>query len=695
MKSFVLLAILLNISASFAAAPPYGQLSVSGKNLKGASGQNVQLRGMSLFWSQWMDKYYNADTVQALKCSWNTNVVRAAMAVDQGGYLTNASAQLNNVNAVVQAAINQGIYVIIDWHAHDNYQSQAVQFFSQMAQKYAGVPNVLYETFNEPLQVSWTGNLVPYHTAVINAIRQYDTKNIIIVGTPTWSQDVDVASQNPITGQSNIMYTLHYYAGTHKQDLRNKAQTALNNGLPIFVTEYGTVNADGNGGVDSASTQAWWDFLDQNMISYANWAVEDKSEGAAAFIPGTPATVAGVSSDSNLTPSGQMVKAKYKSQSNGVSCSGGTGPTTTTKVPSGQTTKGSATTTKAPSVTTTKPPSGGGNGKLNAKAVLASSWNGGMQVNIQFTNNDSKNVCSATFSVTLQSGQTVQSSWNMDSAGSPNQYKLPSWANVAPGQQFSSSGMSLSGSNTAMPNINMSMNISRKLDGLELLKPEPMDSLKRESVYKFPYEEDGTMRRTIKKPLKRSTVDRKSAIFDRSKLRRPTATFFKEDEEQRQEGRKTREQLHIGPIFNGKDWPTRQWKETYMDSPRLIKRRPKDDPFVTPEEVNSCLLNWQPLEEPEKSPETIWELEGTPELESEADTEISFLEASFDENDHTADDSFLLKTLSSRNNNNNKDIEPTTENTDSLRDRTPINTHGKEYRLSRRKLFDSGFGEYE
>ncbi|KAI1710639.1 cellulase (glycosyl hydrolase family 5) domain-containing protein [Ditylenchus destructor] len=282
--------------------------------------QNVQLRGMSLFWSQWMDKYYNAGTVQALKCSWNTNVVRAAMAVDQGGYLTNASAQLSNVNAVVQAAINQGIYVIIDWHAHDNYQSQAVQFFGQMAQKYAGVPNVLYETFNEPLQVSWTGNLVPYHTAVIKAIRQYDKKNIIIVGTPTWSQDVDVASQNPITGQTNIMYTLHYYAGTHKQDLRNKAQTAINNGLPIFVTEYGTVNADGNGGVDSASTQAWWDFLDQNMISYANWAVEDKSEGAAAFIPGTPATVAGVSSDSNLTPSGKMVKAKYKSQSNGVSC---------------------------------------------------------------------------------------------------------------------------------------------------------------------------------------------------------------------------------------------------------------------------------------------------------------------------------------------------------------------------------------
>nr|ABY52965.1 GHF5 endoglucanase [Ditylenchus africanus] len=458
MKFFASLVIILNIAVSFAVSPPYGQLSVSGKNLKGSNGQNVQLRGMSLFWSQWMDKYYNADTIQALKCSWNTNVVRAAMAVDQGGYLTNASAQLNNVNNVVQAAINQGIYVIIDWHVSDNYQSQAVDFFTQMAQKYAGVPNVLYETFNEPLQVSWTGNLVPYHTAVINAIRKYDKNNVIILGTPTWSQDVDVASQNPITGQTNIMYTLHFYAGTHKQDLRNKAQTALNNGLPIFVTEYGTVNADGNGGVDTASTQAWWDFLEQNQISYANWAIEDKSEGAAALVPGTPATVAGVSSDSNLTPSGQIVKAKYKSQNNGVSCSGGSGSTATTKPPTGQTT----TTTKIPSattqkgsVTTTKPSSGGGNGKLVAQAVMASSWNGGMQVNIQFTNNDSKAVCSATFSVTPQSGQTVQSSWNMDSAGSANQYTLPSWANIAPGQQMSSSGMSINGSNTALPTVSV------------------------------------------------------------------------------------------------------------------------------------------------------------------------------------------------------------------------------------------------
>uniref|UniRef100_A0A915E334 Glycoside hydrolase family 5 domain-containing protein n=1 Tax=Ditylenchus dipsaci TaxID=166011 RepID=A0A915E334_9BILA len=375
-----LVCLLALVSSAFAAAPPYGQLSVSGTKLKGSNGQNVQLRGLSLFWSQWMGQYYNAGTVQALKCSWNANLVRAAMGVDQGGYLTDPTGQMNMVDSVVKAAIDQGIYVIIDWHAHDNYQSQAVSFFSQMAKKYAGVPNVIYETFNEPLGVSWKENLVPYHTAVIKAIRQFDTKNVIILGTPTWSQDVDVASQSPITGQSNLMYTLHYYAGSHKADLRSKAQTAINNGLPIFVTEYGTVNADGNGGVDTASSNEWWTFLNQNSISHANWAVEDKNEGAAVFVPGTPGTLAAVGSDSNLTPSGKLVKSILKAANSGVSCSGSSGSSggagsATTKAPAatkaGATTKATAT-TKAAASSSSK--------KLAVAPVINHNWSDGFQV---------------------------------------------------------------------------------------------------------------------------------------------------------------------------------------------------------------------------------------------------------------------------------------------------------------------------
>uniref|UniRef100_A0A915E9S4 Endoglucanase n=1 Tax=Ditylenchus dipsaci TaxID=166011 RepID=A0A915E9S4_9BILA len=431
-----LLCLLALVPTVFSAAPPYGQLSVSGSKLKGSNGQNVQLRGMSLFWSQWMGQYYTAGTVQALKCSWNANLVRAAMAVDQGGYLTDPTGQMNLVDTVVKAAIDQGIYVIIDWHAHDNYQSQAVTFFGQMAQKYAGVPNVIYETFNEPLGVSWKDNLVPYHTAVIKAIRQYDTKNVIILGTPTWSQDVDVASQSPITGQSNLMYTLHYYAGTHKADLRSRAQTAINNGLPIFVTEYGTVNADGNGGVDNSSSTEWWNFLNQNSISHANWAVEDKNEGAAV-------------SDSNLTPSGQLVKSVLKAANSGVSCSGGSAPSATTIASvtskAGATTKAASATTQASSSTSKK---------LTVAPVINHNWSDGFQVDFVFTNSDTKSVCSAIFTYALKAGQSLVNTWNME-ASSSNQYKLPSWVNIGIGASYRDTGISIKGTNSTLPSVSV------------------------------------------------------------------------------------------------------------------------------------------------------------------------------------------------------------------------------------------------
>uniref|UniRef100_A0A914CKY1 Glycoside hydrolase family 5 domain-containing protein n=1 Tax=Acrobeloides nanus TaxID=290746 RepID=A0A914CKY1_9BILA len=265
---------------------PYGRLAVSEKGIvSAATGQPVQLRGMSLFWSQWMGQFYNADTVQALKCSWNTNVVRAAMGVEQDGYLSNPERELQKVFSVVDAAIANGMYVIVDWHDHNaiNHQSQA-----------------------------------PYHEAVIAAIRANDPDNIIVVGTPNWSQYVDEAANDPITNYKNIAYTLHYYAGTHKQDLRNRATAALNKGLPLFVTEYGTVNADGGGAVDTNESNLWWNFLDENQISYVNWALDDKDEGSAALIPGT--TSQQVGDDSRLTASGRFVKDKYKSQNNGVHC---------------------------------------------------------------------------------------------------------------------------------------------------------------------------------------------------------------------------------------------------------------------------------------------------------------------------------------------------------------------------------------
>ena len=289
----------------------YGQLSVSGNKIVDKNGNAIQLRGMSFFWSQWIGKYYNYETVKWLKDDWQCTVVRAALAVDYGGYLENPEIEKAKIMAVVDAAIKEGIYVVIDWHDHEaeKHVQQAKTFFGEMAQKYGSYPNVIYETFNEPLDISWNEVLKPYHEAVIAEIRKYDSDNLIICGTRNWSQNVDDVIGHKID-DANVAYTLHYYAATHKQWLRDMATSALNNNVPLFVTEFGTTQASGDESIDAEESELWWQYLDEHKISWCNWSVADKEELAAALKSGASST--GNWQVSELTTSGNMVRNELK-----------------------------------------------------------------------------------------------------------------------------------------------------------------------------------------------------------------------------------------------------------------------------------------------------------------------------------------------------------------------------------------------
>jgi endoglucanase len=285
-------------------------LSVRGNQIL-AGGRPASFAGNSLFWSNtgWGgERYYTAGVVRWLQSDWRATIVRAAMGVDApGGYLHDRAGNLARVRTVVDAAIASDLYVIIDWHSHraESHRAEAVAFFEDMARTYGRHNHVIYEIYNEPLQISWSGIIKPYSEAVIAAIRAIDPDNLIVVGTPTWSQDVDVAAADPIAGP-NLAYTLHFYAGTHGQFLRDKAQKALDRGLALFVTEWGTVNANGDGAVAAEETRAWMDFLQARGISHLNWAVNDKAEGASVLVPGASTT--GGWKDDELTASGRLVK---------------------------------------------------------------------------------------------------------------------------------------------------------------------------------------------------------------------------------------------------------------------------------------------------------------------------------------------------------------------------------------------------
>ncbi len=256
----------------------HGALSVVGKQLTGKNGKPVVLRGMSFGWHNFWPRFYNAEAVEWLAKDWKSTVVRAAMGIEPArGYLKNKDSSVRLVRAVVEAAIENDIYVIIDWHSHNINLEEAKEFFALMAKDYGHHPHVIYEIFNEPDQESWA-EVKKYSEELISVIRAIDPDNIILVGSPHWDQDVHIVADDPLVGQTNIMYTLHYYAATHKEGLRKKADYALSKGIPLFISESAGMEATGDGPLDEKEWKRWIKWSEKNQISWITWSVSDKDE---------------------------------------------------------------------------------------------------------------------------------------------------------------------------------------------------------------------------------------------------------------------------------------------------------------------------------------------------------------------------------------------------------------------------------
>ena len=270
----------------------YGRIGVKGNRVVDKNGDPVVLRGMSLYWSQWKGQFYNPDCIKWLRDDWRCTVVRASMAV--GTYLQTPDVEKKKIETVVQACIDLGIYVIIDWHTDRNSAlPQSQVFFEEMATKYGDKPNVIFELWNEPLNnADWSTVIKPYHEAVIPRIRAH-SQNLIVAGTQTWSQDVDKASRDPL-----------------KFD--NVATTAMNNGIALFVTEWGASEASGNGRLDEVETRTWLDFMDKNQLSWCTWSVADLGETSAALKPG--ADPKGGCADDMIKPAGKLVRDELRAK---------------------------------------------------------------------------------------------------------------------------------------------------------------------------------------------------------------------------------------------------------------------------------------------------------------------------------------------------------------------------------------------
>lgn len=292
----------------------WGQLQIKGAQLCDQQGRPVILRGVSLGWHNLWPRFYNKKAVKTLKNDWHANVIRAAMGIMiEDNYLENPEYAMQCMTPVIESAIKNDVYVIIDWHSHKLMTAEAVKFFGQMAKKYGKYPHVIYELYNEPVEDSWD-DLKVYAQTVIQEIRKYDPDNIILMGCPHWDQDVHLVAESPLTGVSNVMYTLHYYASTHKDYLRDRMREAAKK-IPIFVSESGVTEASGDGEINEAETQKWVDLMEELKISWVFWSVSDKNESCSMLLP--RATPSGPWADDVIKRSGRIVKGlltKYNAE---------------------------------------------------------------------------------------------------------------------------------------------------------------------------------------------------------------------------------------------------------------------------------------------------------------------------------------------------------------------------------------------
>lgn len=312
---FVGILVVCFVSVPARAATPvekWGRLKVSGTNLVSESGKKVQLKGVSTHGIAWFPQYVNKSCFKSFK-KMGVNTIRLAFYSDPGaGYSTSLYKTLDDG---VRYASELGMYVIIDWHILSDgnpktHQKQALKFFTRFAKKYGSQKNILYEICNEPNgDVTWKRDIKPYANKVINRIRKYDKKNVVVVGTPTWSQDVDVVANSPLK-QKNVVYALHFYAATHKEDLRNKVKTAYQAGLPMLVSEFSICDASGNGAIDKKSATKWMKLLKQYKIGYVAWNVSNKNETSALIKSGCQKT--GGFTKGNLSKSGKWIASWWK-----------------------------------------------------------------------------------------------------------------------------------------------------------------------------------------------------------------------------------------------------------------------------------------------------------------------------------------------------------------------------------------------
>lgn len=374
----------------------HGRPRVSGTSLVDEAGEPFQVKGISTHGLAWYPQFVNAEAFQTWR-DWGANTVRLSLYSDgDGGWCSGGDREklLATLYDGVDAASSEGMYAIVDWHILSDgnpltHAEEAEEFFSAVAQHYPNQANVIYEICNEPNGGTTWDQIHDYASQIIPVIRTNSPDAVVVVGTPNWSQDVDQVTSKPLAFD-NLVYSLHFYAGTHKGSLREKAEAALTAGTPLLVSEFGITDASGNGSCDEASANEWMSFLDDNGIGYVCWSLSNKDE-SSALISSTCSKTSGWSL-ADLSEEGKWYVGVL---SVGLSASGED--------------------ESASDAAAVGPTGAGGSGKVEVSCPIESSWDSGGEhyslCRISVSNQSSTDIEGWKATVTFGSEVTVEQAW--------------------------------------------------------------------------------------------------------------------------------------------------------------------------------------------------------------------------------------------------------------------------------------------
>lgn len=411
-----------------------GALHVEGTQLKDSKGNNIQLRGISTHGLSWFPQYVNQELFHELKKEWNANVMRLAMyTAENGGYCTDGDkAKLKQlVKDGVAYASNADMYVIVDWHVlrdenPNNNKEEAKKFFDEMSKEFASADNVIYEICNEPNGGTSWADVKKYALEIIPVIRANDEDALIIVGTPTWCQDVDKAAADPITEYDNVMYALHFYATTHTDWLRDRMNQAIDAGLPIFVSEFGTCDASGNGAFDEEQSNEWIKALDARGVSYITWNLSNKNETSSIFADGCSKTSG--FSEEDLSRNGKWVY-KLLSGKEKFAAADSKEKEDAAKDSSGDEKSQGESGSKSDS-SAEKPTASGKSGELKYTAIVTGSWESEGKTFYQYTleleNTSDKEIDGWEITVSFNGNIELSNGWNGEYSVSGSKLKITS-----------------------------------------------------------------------------------------------------------------------------------------------------------------------------------------------------------------------------------------------------------------------------